>query len=74
MFSSSGGNLRRIGTVAAAFSLSIGGLVMGSLMLLPAAPASADVPCGNTGVFGVSGQTGTCTYQTVGADTFTVPP
>lgn len=41
---------------------------------LPAIPASAVLtPCGATGVFNRSGNSVTCTYSTVGADTFTVP-
>jgi hypothetical protein len=37
------------------------------------ASAHADTPCGITGVFSVQGTTSSCTYTTVGEDTFTVP-
>jgi len=60
---------RSLLAVAAASLLGAGGLVV-----LATSPASASIPCGTNGVIGINGSTVTCTYTTVGADTFTVPP
>jgi hypothetical protein len=43
-----------------------------ALLLLPSV-ASAAGSCGAHGVFSLSGDTATCTYKTVGQDTFTLP-
>jgi hypothetical protein len=43
-----------------------------ALLLLPGAASAAD-SCGEHGVFSLSGATATCTYTTVGQDTFTLP-
>ncbi len=59
---------RFLAYAGAATLLSVGGLV-----ILPALPASASIPCGTNGVFSTHNQVNTCTYTTVGADTFTVP-
>jgi hypothetical protein len=42
-----------------------------ALALCPS--ARADTPCGITGEFSMQGTTSSCTYTTVGEDTFTVP-
>jgi hypothetical protein len=68
-------HLHRSLAVAAAACLSSLGLSAGSLFVISSPPASASIPCGNNGVFSVNGSNlATCTYQTLGADTFTVPP
>jgi hypothetical protein len=65
---------RRFLTVAAAVCLGTFGLSFGSLLVVSSTPASASIPCGNNGTFAVSGSTVTCTYSSLGSDTFTVPP
>ena len=64
---------RRLVTVALTTVLACGGLSLAWLVVVPTTPASATGPCGNSGVFGVNGLTVTCTYASLGADTFTVP-
>jgi len=64
---------RRSITLALTTVLACGGLSLAWLAVVPTTPASATGPCGNSGVFGVNGLTVTCTYASLGADTFTVP-
>ena len=67
------GRLRRTLTIAAAGSLCGLSLSVVSIAVLGTAPVRAAVPCGTNGVFSTVGQTVTCTYTTIGSDTFTVP-
>ncbi len=71
------GEARRGWRAAAAAVVLIGGLTAvttAGVTSLVATPASAAGPlCGTTGVQSVSGGTTTCTYTTVGEDTFNVP-
>lgn len=52
----------------------LGGVVLGGTGLLtPVAAASAAAPCGARGVLSQAGASDTCTYTTVGEDSFTAP-
>ena len=73
MFNALTRRLRRMMVVASATVLATAGLTGIWLTITPPTVASASVPCGNNGAFSVSGQTATCTYKALGADTFTVP-
>jgi Calx-beta domain/Tyrosine-protein kinase ephrin type A/B receptor-like len=59
--------MRRIAIVV------LGVLLTGTVATVGSVTASAVTPCGANGVFTVDGGTLTCTYDSVGADTFTVP-
>src|SRR5580692_12616024 len=65
--------IRKAMLVSVSTGLASLGLSFGLASVLPPLPASAADPCGTTGVMSVSGSIVSCTYSTVGSDTFTVP-